>query len=82
MFKQITVLKLQQTLLWNTKWSFQKNEADLYKLKQNVLQDVLFSEKQRRDFRYMKECTCMHRISLNITETTKVSITQTLQKEL
>lgn len=46
MFKQIIILELQQTLLWNTKWSFQKNEADLYKPKQNVLQDVLFSEKQ------------------------------------
>ena len=68
-------------------WSFQKNEVDLYKLKQNILQDVLFSEKQWRDFRYTKMCvhlyvhTCIE-FSQNITETIKISITPTFQKEL
>lgn len=77
----------QKNLLWNTMWSFQKNEVALYKLKQNILQDVLFSEKQRRDFRYtnmyvrLYVYTCIE-FSQNITETTKVSITPTFQKEL
>lgn len=77
----------QKNLLWNTMWSFQKNEVALYKLKQNILQDVLFREKQRRDFRYTKMYvhlyvyTCIE-FSQNITETTKVSITPTFQKAL